>query len=102
MTSPATTRAEAEASVAAYEALRSHVLSGSSAASHAGLVVLLRQGVAAWMSRRMALTGNHAACVCPAPAAARTSALLVGEQIPAAIVRVLANMALGAQGEVGA
>jgi hypothetical protein len=84
---------EAEASVRAYEALRSHVLAGSSAASHAGLLVLLRQGVAAWMARRLA-------CACPAPAAARTTTLLVGEEIHAALVRVLASMALGAQQEV--
>ena len=93
---------EAEASVRAYEALRSHVLAGSSAASHAGLVVLLRQGVAAWMARRLALTGNPPAFACPAPAAPGTTALLGGEQIPAAIVRVLASMALAAQREVGA
>jgi hypothetical protein len=91
---------EAEACVRAYEALRSHVLAGSSAGSHAGLVVLLRQGVAAWMARRLALTGNHPACACPAPAAARTTTLLVGEQIHVAIVRVLASMALAAQREV--
>jgi hypothetical protein len=84
---------EAEASVRAYEALRSHVLAGSSAASHAGLLVLLRQGVAAWMARRLA-------CACPAPAAERTTTLLVGEEIHAALVRVLASMALGAQQEV--
>jgi hypothetical protein len=84
--------AEAEASVTAYEALRGHVLAGSSPASHAGLLVLLRQGVAAWMARRLA-------CACPVPAAARTSTLLVGEEIHAAMVRVLASMALGAQQE---
>ena len=85
---------EAEASVRDYEALRSHVLAGSSAASHAGLLVLLRQGVAAWMARRCL------ACACPAPAAERTTTLLVGEEIHAALVRVLASMALGAQQEV--
>jgi hypothetical protein len=84
---------EAEACVRAYEALRSHVLAGSSAGTQAGLVVLLRQGVAAWMARRLA-------CACPARAAARTTTLLVGEEIPAAIVRVLASMALAAQREV--
>jgi hypothetical protein len=82
---------EAEACVRAYEALRSHVLAG--AASHAGLVVLLRQGVAGWMARRLA-------CACPAPAAARTTTLLVGEEIHVAIVRVLASIALAAQREV--
>ena len=93
MTSRAAISDEVEACVRAYEALRSHVLAGSSAASHAGLVVLLRQGVAAWMARRLACAG-------PAPAAARTATLLVGEEIHAAIVRVLASMALAAQREV--
>jgi hypothetical protein len=91
VTSRAAISDDAEACVTAYEALRSHVLAG--AGSHAGLVVLLRQGVAAWMTR-------HLACACPAPAAARTTTLLVGEEIHAAIVRVLASMALAAQREV--
>lgn len=84
-----------QAAVTAYEALRSHVLAG--AASPAGLVVVLRQGVAAWMARRLA---------CPSPASAATFAtaratrLLVGEEISATLVRVLASMALAAQPEL--
>ena len=50
MTSRAAMRDDAQACVRAYEALRSHVLAGANTASHAGLIVLLRQGVAAWMS----------------------------------------------------
>lgn len=92
MTSRAAMSGEAEASVRDYEALRSHVLAGASTGSHAGLLVLLRQGVAAWMARR-------SACACPAPAAARTTTLLAGEEIHAALVRVLASMALAAQRE---
>ena len=79
---------EAQASVTAYEALRGHVLAGTG--SHAGLLVLLRQGVAAWMASRWA-------CSDPAPAVARTSTLIKGEAMPAAMVRVLASMALAAQ-----
>ena len=85
-------RDDAQACVRAYEALRSHVLAGANTGSYAGLIVLLRQGVAAWMARR-------SACTFPAPAAARTTTLLVGEEIHAAIVRVLASMALAAQPE---
>jgi hypothetical protein len=92
VTSRAAPRDDAQACVRAYEALRSHVLAGANTASHAGLIVLLRQGVAAWMVRRSACTG-------PAPAAPRTTTLLVGEQIDNAIVRVLASMALAAQPE---
>jgi hypothetical protein len=82
---------DAQACVRAYEALRGHVLAGTG--SHAGLIVLLRQGVAAWMARRLA-------CTCPAPAAARTTTQLVGEEIDAALVRVLASMALATQREL--
>ena len=81
-----------DASVTAYEALRTHVLTGSTAGSHAGLVVLLRQGVAGWMAHR-------SACCCPAPAAARAATPIGGDEIHAAIVRVLASMALAAQQE---
>jgi len=82
---------DAQASATAYEALRGHVLCGTG--SHVGLVVLLRQGMAAWMARRLA-------CRDPAPAVARTSTLIKGEEMPAAIVRVLASMALAAQPEL--
>lgn len=92
VTSGAATNDDAEAAVTAYEALRNHVLVGSSTGSHAGLVVLLRQGVAAWMARRLA-------CACPAPTVARTTTRIKGEDIHAAIVRVLASMALAAQPE---
>jgi hypothetical protein len=91
VTSRAATRDDAQACLRAYEALRNHVLTG--AGSHAGLIVLLRQGVAAWMARRLA-------CPCPAPGAARTTTLLLGEEIDLALVRVLASMALAASAEV--
>lgn len=92
MTSQATISDEAAACMRAYEALRSNVLAGTSAGGHAGLVVLVRQGLAAWMARRLA-------CACMAPAEARTASPLVGEEIHGAIVRVLASMALAAQRE---
>lgn len=50
MTSRDAMRDDAQACVRAYEALRSHVLAGTNTGSPAGLVVLLRQGVAAWMA----------------------------------------------------
>ena len=81
----------------AYEVLRSHVLTDASPGGHAGLVVLLHQGVAAWMARRLTCAG-------PAPIATRTSTpctsmSLVGEAIHADIVRVLASMVLPPQPE---
>ncbi len=83
---------DAQGAVRAYEALRRHVLAGASTAGDAGLVVLLRQGVAAWMARRLACAGPGAA--------ARTSTVIDGQEIHAGIVRVLASMALAAQQEV--
>jgi hypothetical protein len=83
---------DAQGAARAYEALRHHVLAGASTAGDAALVVLLRQGVAAWMARRLACAG-------PA-AAARTCAVIAGQGIHAGIVRVLASMALAAQQEV--
>jgi hypothetical protein len=83
---------DAQGAAKAYEALRRHVLAGASTAGDAGLVVLLRQGVGAWMARRLA---------CGGPAAAvRTSTVIAGQGIHAGIVRVLASMALAAQQEV--
>ena len=92
MRSQAAISDDAQGAVRAYEALRRHVLAGANTGSDAGLVVLLRQGVAAWMARRLACAG-------PA-AAARTSTVIDGQEIHAGIVRVLASMALAAQQEV--
>ena len=94
MTSSATTTGDGgDGCVTAYEMLRAQVLTGSTAGSPTGLLVLLRQGLAAWIARR-------SACSSPAPAAARTATPLVGDEIHAAIVRVLASMVLAGQQEV--
>jgi hypothetical protein len=93
VTSSATTTGGGDGCVTAYEALRAQVLTSSTAGSPTGLLVLLRQGVAAWIARR-------SACSSPAPAAARTATPLVGDEIHAAIVRVLASMVLDGQQEV--
>lgn len=92
MRSQAAISCDAQGAVRAYEALRRHVLGGASTAGDAALVVLLRQGVAAWMARRLACAGP--------PAVARTSTVIDGQEIHAGIVRVLASMALAAQQEV--
>lgn len=75
-----------------YEALRTHVLTGATGGSHAGLIVLLRQGVAAWMARR-------SACPSSMPPPARAATPFVGDELRTAIVRVLANVALAGQKE---
>jgi hypothetical protein len=78
--------------VTAYEKLRTHVMTGSAAGGHSGLVVLLRQGVAAWMERRTACS----APVQPAPSAAPIN---VSDEIHAGLVRVLASMAMAGRQE---
>lgn len=83
---------DAQGAVKAYEALRHHVLAGANTGCDAAVVVLLRQGVAGWMTRRLAHAG--------AAAVARTSTVIAGQEIHAGIVRVLASMALAAQQEV--
>ena len=77
--------------VAAYEELRRRVLAGAPFGGPGGLVLLLRDGLAAWMTR--GATG--AAPVEAASPARRGAAPLVSNEIHTAVVRVLVNMALG-------
>ncbi len=81
--------------VAAYEALRRSVLAGVSCGGHFGLVLLLREGLAAWMARRPA-------CSTPVEPERRVAAPIMSNEIDAAVVRVLANMALGGLEEMRA
>lgn len=83
------------ASVKAYEALRCHVLTGSTVDRPSGLVVLLRHGVAAWRARRTAASSRS-----PSPAP-RTAPPHRGDGRHAALVSVLVNMVLGSHQEVG-
>ena len=73
--------------VSAYEALRAHVLTGSTLSRPAGLVVLLRQGVAAWWARRWA-------CSSAASPAPRSATPQVANEMQVALVQVLVSMAL--------
>ena len=77
--------------VAAYEDLRRRGLAGVPFGGHVGLVVLLREGIVAWMTRGSA----GAASVEAAHAERRGAAPLVPSEIHAAMVRVLVSMALG-------
>ena len=78
-----------------YERLRTHVLTGSTLTRPAGLVVLLRHGLAAWRARRTA----GASSVAPTP---RTTPPLVTDDRHAALVSVLVNMVLGTHRQVRA
>ncbi|MBI2323173.1 MAG: hypothetical protein HYU88_14030 [Chloroflexi bacterium] len=80
--------------VTAYEALRSHVLASSAGGGQPGLIVLLRQGMAAWLTRRQVSAR-------PAPAAEGDAARpLAADEIHAALVRLLAGIALAGRKEV--
>ncbi len=82
---------DGNASAAAYEQLRSHVLTGATADNPVGWVSLVRQGMAAWMARSSrALTSISVAT--------DRGGLGVPWQLPdevhGDIVRVLASMGL--------
>lgn len=80
-----------------YEALRAYVVQRHAPASRDGLVVLLRQGVAAWMSAWASLPA--------APPVAHTERWTLSplpDATSAEIVRVLAAMTLGHIREVHA
>ena len=74
---------------AAYEALRRSVLAGASYGDHGGLVLLLREGLAAWMR-------SGAVGAAPVEPERRVAAPIMADESDAAVVRVLATMALGA------
>ena len=82
----------ADVSVAVYEQLRLHVHAGATApGGHCGLVVLRREGMAAWMAWRT--TGAAA----PEPVTAHprpVSAPLAADELHASLVRVLASLAM--------
>ena len=87
-----------DVSGALYEQLRLHVQAGGTAPDgHCGLVVLWREGMAAWMAWRM--TGAAA----PAPVTAHqwpVSAPLAADELHASLVRVLASLAMSGAKEM--
>ena len=85
-------------SVGAYEQLRSRVLAGSACGSSFGLVLLRREGIAAWMARGSA----RSAPVAPAAPDRDAAAPVGSDEIHAGVVRVLASMALAGREETNA
>jgi hypothetical protein len=83
---------------ATYEALRHRVLTGAAFGGAGGLVVLLRDGLAAWMADGPA----GATPVEAAGPARRGTAPIVSDELHAAVVRVLANIALAGLKEMRA
>ena len=81
--------------MAAYEELRSHMLAGSPGGSHFGMVVLLREGIAAWIERRSTCRGvaaQSATHSAPRP--------VLSDELHAEIVHVLADIALKGREEM--
>lgn len=76
----------------AYEELRSHVLTGA-AGNGAGLILLLREGLAAWLEGRGASSRRRESEVRPR-LRTHQAAPVVSDPIHAGIVRVLASMIL--------
>lgn len=81
--------------MAAYEELRNHVLAGAGYGSPFGLILLLREGIAAWMDRASARWVPAASSHPDRPGAAP----MVSDEIRVGIARVLASMALAGRGE---
>ena len=83
---------ETQAAVPAYEELRGHVLAGRPVAGDAAaLVLLVREGLAAWIERCPAGRAPAASV----PAGARLAAVpLATEGIHPSLVRLLARMAM--------
>jgi len=80
----------------AYEALRFDALKARSAGGHAGLIVLLREGLAAWATRCGDWIGGqrHSSSIGSPPAAFSTPS--ISDPSRAAVVSALANMILPA------
>jgi hypothetical protein len=76
-----------------YEEFRSQALTGSSLGDPRGLVVLLREGVAAWLA--WLSTGQEFIQAQSQPPHRQRGPALLSDEVHAAVVRVLATMVLG-------
>ena len=82
--------------MAAYEDLRRRTLMGSTGGGHFG-VVLLREGMAAWIARGAVAS----VATRPAPDAdRRVAAPVLSDELHAGVVKVLAGMALSGRREM--
>lgn len=84
-----------DGAAAAYEELRSHVLSGSPGGPSFGTIVLLREGIAAWIERGAA----RGVATVRTATSSRTRPVL-SEALLAEIVHVLADIALQRREEI--
>jgi hypothetical protein len=81
----------------AYEELRDHILAGPSGGQHYGLILLLREGVAAWLERRIIAESTEAKIAQPHACASKS---LLLEPLQAELVSVLAGIALSDRKEM--
>jgi hypothetical protein len=81
----------------AYEELRDHILANSSGGLHYGLILLLREGVAAWLERRITVESTEAKITQPHACASKS---LLSEPLQAELVSVLAGIALSDRKEI--
>jgi len=86
-----------DAAARAYEELRDHILAGSSGGQHYGLILLLREGVTAWLERRIAAESTAAKIRQPHVSASKS---LLSEPLQAELVSVLAGIALSGRKEM--
>ena len=97
MTPAATAVGVTSASVESYEELRHGVLTGAPGGHHGGVIVLVREGVAAWLAHGSASDATATPVAIPA---ARPAAPSGRGELDASLVRVLATMALANRTEV--
>ena len=76
---------------AAYEELRGHIMAGSPGGQHFGLILLLREGVAVWLERRITAESTAKKLAGPDSSASK---LLLSEPLQAELASVLAGLAL--------
>ena len=98
MTSSLATSRTADESVAAYEELRGRVVSGSASGGHGGVLLLIREGIAGWITRGSSRAASYEPRVDPPPRAASTPPAF--DDLRAGIVRGLASMVLASRGVV--
>ena len=96
MTTAETTVGEGDPSQVAYEELRGVAVAGSAGGGRLGLVVLLREGLAAWVARRSMCT-DAVAIATPPPR--RLGVPFVAGAVHTSLVRVLASMVLATSHE---
>lgn len=83
--------------VAAYEKLRSRVISSSTSCSHRGLPLLTKEGIASWIVR---YSNRVLPAFPPERPAIRDHVAQTSDELQNGIVRLLANMALAGRKEM--